>query len=583
MVQITVDNGKIHVRSEYSPDIVKFMRSRPIRTWNTATREWILPETDLEETISKLVELGFEYNLKHVKPDTVTRDSIPDWYEFKTKPFEHQRDAVVFGLQHSKFLLADEPGCGKTKSVLDLSCILKKEAGVKHVLIIPCVNGLKYNWYNEILTHTNEKPYILGTRYTKKGREYIGSNEERLKDIESIGNNEKIDDCYYIITNIETLRFNKIVEVPLKTKKNGVQRYKKQTLYPIVEALQRKLKDGLISMIVVDEIHLCANSAAKQSQALLSLEAPYKVALTGTPIMNRPTDAYTPLSWLGYENHSYYMFERHYCIKGGFGGHAIVGYRNLGDLQAVIEQCMLRRLKSDILDLPEKIYINDFVEMSPQQNKLYEDVLNSIIQDIDKIKLSPNPLTMLIRLRQVTGNPQILSSKIKGNPKFDRMLELIDEVVSNGGKCIVFSNWTNIIDPAFDLVQSKGYNPAKYTGQNKDVREQEKEKFMTDDSCKVMLGTIDAMGTGITLTAANTAIFLDEPWNRAKKNQCEDRIHRIGTNQSPNIITLLCKGTIDERINNIVYKKGKLSDIIVDREEDIVKNSKLLDYLLSID
>ena len=105
---------------------------------------------------------------------------------------------------------------------------------------------------------------------------------------------------------------------------------------------------------------------------------------------------------------------------------------------------------------------------------------------------------------------------------------------------------------------------------------------MTSPGCKVLCGTIGAMGVGLTLTAANTVIFLDEPWNRATKDQCEDRIHRIGTKSSPNVITIMCKDTIDERINNIVYKKGKMSDIIVYKEEDILKDPKLLNYLLSI-
>ena len=78
---------------------------------------------------------------------------------------------------------------------------------------------------------------------------------------------------------------------------------------------------------------------------------------------------------------------------------------------------------------------------------------------------------------------------------------------------------------------------------------------MNDSSCKVLFGTIGAMGTGLTLTAATTVIFLDEPWNRALKDQCEDRVHRISTKESPNIITLICKGTIDERINSLVYPR----------------------------
>jgi SNF2 family DNA or RNA helicase len=542
---------------------------------------WILPKSELENVL-KLIS-GCEYKVVYETTENKDSVEIPDWYEFKTNPFDHQKDAVKYGLKHSKFLLADEQGLGKSKSVLDLSCILKKQDNIKHVLIVACVNGLKYNWMNEVSTHTNESGYILGTRISKKGKESIGSNEDRLSDIMSLGNNETIDKNYYLITNIETLRYNKIEKIPLKTKKNGVQRFKKQTRYPIVEALQEKIKDGQISMIICDEIHQCKNASSLQATALSSLDCKYKVALTGTPIMNKPVDAYIPLHWLGYELHSYYSFEKHYCIKGGFGQHQIVGYRNLPDLQNMLDKCMLRRLKSEVLDLPEKIYINDYVEMSSSQYKLYDDVLNTIIADIDRIKLSPNPLTMLIRLRQVTGNPSLLSSKVSSNPKFDRMLELVDEVVQNNGKCIVFSNWTNIINPAFDLLAKEGYKPAKYTGENVKEREAEKDRFMNDDSCKVILGTIDAMGTGLTLTAANTVIFLDEPWNRAKKDQCEDRAHRIGTTSSPNIITIMCKGTIDERINNIVYKKGKLSDIIVDKEEDILSNPKLLNYLLALD
>ena len=134
-----------------------------------------------------------------------------------------------------------------------------------------------------------------------------------------------------------------------------------------------------------------------------------------------------------------------------------------------------------------------------------------------------------------------------------------------------------------ELLQKHKYQPAMYTGKNKDIREKEKDRFMTDPKCKVFLGTMDAMGTGLTLTAANTVIFLDEPWNRAKKDQCEDRVHRIGTKDSPNIITIMCKGTIDERINDLITKKGKMSDVLIDKEEDLMKNPKIVNYLLSID
>lgn len=586
MVDIFISNKKLYVKSEYDRNIVTFMRSRPKRFWNTVTRQWEIPEDELENLLNAIT--GYEYNITYDK-NQQTQDistqtkTIPDWYKFKTEPFKHQIDGVEYGLSHPKFLLADEQGLGKTKQMLDMSCILKKEKDVKHVLIIACVNGLKYNWQSEVSKHTDEKGYILGTRVSKRGNVSIGSNEDRLADIESIGKNKQIDDCYFLITNIETLRYSKKIEVPLKTKKNGVQRFKKQTIFPIVEALQKQIKAGNISVIIVDESHRLKDSSSQQARALLSLNCDYQIALTGTPIMNSPVDAYTPLHWLGLENHSFYAFQKHYCIMGGFGQHQVVGYKNLPELQEKIDKCMLRRLKSEVLDLPEKIYINEYVDMSREQTKLYNEVLSNLVENIDKIKLSPNPLTQLIRLRQVTGNPNLLSSTAKINPKFDRMMELIEDVVKSGGKCVVFSNWTDVINPAFELLQKNGYNPALYTGQNKDTREQQKDNFMKNDRCKVILGTIGAMGTGLTLTAANTCIFLDEPWNRALKDQCEDRIHRIGTKTSPNIITLLCKGTIDERINNLVYRKGKMSDVIIDKEEDIMKNPKMINYLLSID
>ena len=254
MIDILVKNGELFVKSEYDRNLVSFMRSRPKRFWNTVTREWVLPESDLSLLLSTISD--YEYNVRYDEQPNII-NNIPDWYEFKTKPFQHQVEGVNYGLQHPKFLLADSPGLGKTKVMLDLSQIYKNEKDVKHTLIIACVNSLKYNWQSEVLKHTNDKGYILGTRYKKSGAEYIGSNDDRLEDINSIGKGGPIDDYYYIITNIETLRYNKSIKVPLKTKKNGVQRFKKQTLFPIVEALQRQMDDGNIGMIIVDEAHKC--------------------------------------------------------------------------------------------------------------------------------------------------------------------------------------------------------------------------------------------------------------------------------------------------------------------------------------
>ena len=587
MVSINVKEGLKYVGISafisfpYDIRYVNLMRAQPDRYWHSTDKCWEIPYTNISLVLDKLQEEDYKITVdSHIQSrlENTSDIQIPETYTFITQPFQHQLEGVEYGLNHKKFLLADEQGLGKTKQMIDLACINKQLYGYEHCLIIACVNGLKYNWQEEIGIHSNESGYILGTRHTRSGKCYIGSNKDRLYDLQHM---DQLTD-YFIITNIETLRYTEVTKVPCKTKgKGGVTRYKKVTKFPIVEELQKLIHKGHISMIVADEVHKCKDSSSLQGKALLSLNADSVIALTGTPLMNNAIDLYTPLKFIGMENHSLFAFKQHYCICGGFGGHQIVGYKNLPELQAILDKCMLRRLKKDVLDLPDKIYINDYVEMTASQTKIYTSILEDLRQNIDKVKLSPNPLTMLIRLRQATGNPELLSTSAKGNPKFDRLVELVQEVVDNGNKAIVFSNWTDVLNPAYELLCKQGFNPALYTGLNKDTRESEKQRFKTSDSCKVICGTIGAMGTGLTLTEATTIIFLDEPWNRAIKDQAEDRAHRIGTTQHLNIITLMCKDTIDEKIHNIVYKKGKMSDIIVDKEEDLFKNPNVINYLLS--
>ena len=264
---------------------------------------------------------------------------------------------------------------------------------------------------------------------------------------------------------------------------------------------------------------------------------------------------------------------------GGFGGYTIVGYKHLNQLQDLLNSCMLRRRKEDVLDLPPKIHTVEYVEMSKQQTKLYNDVKEEILDNIDKIVLLPNPLVELIRLRQVTGYPGILSSTITESQKLIRLKEIIEENVSNGKKCVIFSNWTKVIEPAREML--KEFNPVCILGETKDNDRKKAEKlFQTDDNTKVILGTIKAMGTGLTLTAGSVVIFLDSPWTRADKDQAEDRCHRIGTKETVNIITLVCKNTIDERIEDIVNGKGELSDMLVDNKQTIASKSSLLKFLL---
>lgn len=525
----------LFIKGDYNSNILDVIHSFQTRYYHRNSKLWeckidyfpiILDKLKFENIqICGEVPKKFE---KYLKMLDIYDEQDAD-YLSRTKPFEHQIESFNYALTHNKFLLGDEQGLGKTKQALDIAVARKHK--MRHCLIVCGVNNLKWNWYKEVEIHTNEKAHILGSRVNRKGKTVIGSSAERLADL------KQIHDEYFLITNIETLR-DKSIQSQIK----------------------KMCNEGIIGMTIIDEIHKCKNSQSKQGKAIHCCCSYYRLALTGTPLMNNPIDLYNVLKWLEVENHSLTYFKNLYCEMGGFGGYEIIGYKNLDQLENSLNKNMLRRRKEEVLDLPPKIYTDELLDLDSSQDKLYRDVTNQIIEDVDRIMLLPNPLTELIRLRQVTSNPNILTSKNITNVKYDRIADILE---STTDKVIIFSNWTKVINPLYIKLSSLGYNPALVTGETKDPIG-EMNKFQSDNTCKVILGTTPALGTGYTLTAANTVIFIDEPWSKAIKDQAEDRCHRIGTKGTVNIITLICKDTIDERIHQIIKDKGELSDRIVD-------------------
>lgn len=535
------------VSFDYNPDIVSFIKQMGTRVYNPDNHTWEMPINNIIGLCNKFenqeVQISGIYEDLHKQEFEV---DIPKDFEFKTKPFRHQVDGVRFGLNKKKFLLCDDQGLGKTKQIIDLVGCLEKTDTINKVLIVCGVNSLKYNWQSEISIHSNEKGWVLGTRFRKTtGKAYEGSTKDKLEDLDNL------PDCRYIITNIETLRAG--AEKISKTKYH----------FPIAEKLQALCKNGTISVIAFDECHKSKEPTSLQSRAMVNVTAKYMVAMSGTPLMNNPLDLYFPMKWLGYENHSFYQFKQHYCTLGGWGGSQVVGYKNLEEIRAMMDNIMLRRLKTEVLDLPEKIRKIEYVDMTSKQNQIYKEIYNGIMSDLQKIKFSNNPLSMMIRLRQATGWTGIISDKVQESAKMDRMIELVQEIVASGQKAIIFSNWESMTEVAREKLKS--YNPAYITGNTKaDERMKEVDRFQNNDKCKVIIGTIGAMGTGLTLTAAQNVIFLDSPWNMALKAQAEDRAHRIGTKGTVSVITLCCRDTIDERIEELVEKKGQIADALVD-------------------
>lgn len=541
----------------YNQDLIDTIKELRYRSWIKGTKEWEVRVEDLPFLFERFPNFDFDISGKYVDLHPNQNLNLDD-YTFKTSCFEHQKEGFKYGMLHDRWLLGDDQGLGKTKQVIDIAVAKKQFFNYKHCLIVCGVNGLKWNWRNEIAKHSDEDAHILGQRVRKRTNEiYIGSTKDKLYDLEHL---EDIS-SYFIITNVETLRDDDIsskIEEYLHLDNNDARK---------------------INMIAADECHKMKNPSSQQGKAFVQLDADCRIAMTGTPLMNSPLDLYIILRWLGYEKHAFYSFKNHYAVYGGYGGYEIVGYRHLEELEEQLKSIMLRRLKKNVLDLPEKTYIDEFVDMLPKQAVIYKEVKAEIKSNIDMLSISPNPLAEMIRLRQATGYPGILSSTVQCSAKLDRLEEIVADSIENGNKVVIFSNWSQMTSAIYERLADR--HPLVITGDTPDnLRQQYIDDFQTFDNHKIMIGTTGSLGTGVTLTAASVIIMMDEPWSMALREQAVDRCHRIGQHSNVTIYTLMCKGTIDERIHKLVYEKGEMSDKIVDGVIAPRNKREILDYLL---
>lgn len=458
-------------------------------------------------------------------------------FEFTTEPLPHQIEAFNFGLQRNMMLIGDEQGLGKTKESIDITVARKHE--LVKTLIVCGVNSVKYNWESEIKRHSRESSVMIDGKTMDLRAEQI---YEWYK-----------SSSYFGIINIESLR------------KEQIQ-----------DALFDGIRDGYIGAVIVDEIHKAKNGSSQQGKALRTLKAPIRIGLSGTP-MNKAEDLWNILTWLGVENRSFYRFRSTYCVMGGYGGYKVVGHKNLESLNAELNTVMLRRRKDEVLDLPPKIHSTEYVELTKKQQLLYRDIKNGIIADLENILTSVNPLSCTLRLRQLTGG--LFTEE---NPKLERLMDMLEEeIIPNGYKAIVYSQWEKITDVFYDAL--KCYNPIYITGR---VAPEDRQKavdcFQNDPECKVAIGTIGAMGTGLTLNKASYVFFIDKMWNSGDNAQAEDRAHRIGTAGTVNVISLVAKGTVDEGIEEYLIDNQELFDRIVDGKGTKRDIRQVLNNLLKI-
>lgn len=532
----------LNISFKYSPEIVEAIKSVGDAVFDSKSKTWGVPIIYLAKTIdtmSKFDDIKLTLLKEKEEEKTFVRYPLSD---YKTKPYQYQIDGIEYGLNNDCWLLLDAPGLGKTLQIIYLAQELKRRDNIQHCFIICGVNTLKANWKKEIQKHSGLSCKILGEKITKKGNITIGSIQDRINDL------KKPIDEFFVITNIETLRNDDILK---ELKKSKVNKF---------------------DMVVVDEFHVCKSSQSQQGKNILKFNtAKYRIGLTGTLLLNDPLDAFVPLKWIGAETCNLTNFRNFYYRFGGPFNYDVVGYKNIDFLKDIISKHSLRRTK-DLLELPEKTVIHESVEMNDKQSHFYDLIKNGVKEAVDKVELNTaSVLSLVSRLRQATSCPFMLTTEDIPSSKIDRAVDLAKQMVSGGEKVVIFSIFKEPLSVLKD--ELKDLNPLLCTGDIKDsVISDNIDRFQNSDENKVMLCTLQKMGTGVTLTAANNAIFLDSGWTSAINQQCEDRIHRIGSGKHVFIYYLETANTIDEHVANIVFDKKAMSDYVVD---DIVNEDSI--------
>lgn len=608
-IQINQNGNYYEIKFKYDPTLVAMIKQIPGKEWNPGEKLWRIHKDKLGMLLNMLKGSKYAdaYELQsneqigenaEIEPTTtipnVDLTGIKLFVEDGSKLYPHQLDFMKYAIDRQRkgyrsgFLCADDPGLGKTIESVNYAMYNKLYNRYKHCLVICNVNTSKYNWQDDIRKHTNGKMngYILGSRkrkHPKPGQAtyIVGSSQNKLDDLlcgHMYGDDAEPELPYFIILNVEAIR--------MKVGKR----------YPIADKIIDMINDGELNMIIIDEVHKNMSPTSLQGKQILRIKDKTHsrctwVSLTGTPIVNKPTDVFLPMRLIDAHNFtSYYKWCQYFCVYGGYGGHEVIAYRNIPRLKFMLQQNMIRRRKEDVLNLPDKIHMDVYVENTKYQSRLAEEVTMDLIAHAEEIANDLNPMVRFLRLRQVNGSPELVdhdlrvdNTYLKYNAKLVKLLELLEEIHERGEKTVIFSNWVEPLRTLFKFLSSK-YKVCCFTGTMSEAeRQKHKRVFMNNPEYTVMIGTIGALGTTHTLTAANNIIFYDEPWTYADKLQAEDRCHRISAKKSVNVYTLISKDTIDERVHDIVYSKKDTSDYLVDNKLDFKNNPNLVATLLGKD
>lgn len=548
-------------------DIIN-LEDESLQELNNLTEELELTDEEIINGKGSILKYRAIYldSLKKTKYSIISTDNLFDnfiknFYEYKDSNLSLEDTSILrdyqltgvkwlYNLAKTGFggILADEMGLGKTIQVIYyIKQMLKDSPTSKFLIVVP--TSLAYNWEHEFDSFASQIKKAI----------CIGSKEKRkhiLKDLNKIN---------VIITTYGLLRED--------------------------EEIYENLN---FNTMIIDEAQNIKNNHAGITKVVKSIKAETKFALTGTPLENSILELWSIFDFImpGYLA-NLTKFQSKYKIKDFDEDSEIL----IKGLSKQINPFILRRKKSDVVkELPEKLINDIYIDLKDEQKKLYVAELNRVKEEMDKIikeegmnKARFLILQLLTKLRQICIDPSIVYDNYSdGSNKIEQLENIVSEYTKNNHKVLIFSSFKtalNIVKEKLNNSKIKTYMidgsvPAK-------TRIEMVDNFNENDDIKVFLIMLKSGGTGLNLASADVVIHLDLWWNPQAENQATDRAHRIGQTNTVEVIHLITKGTIEEKILELQNKKRILSDKLIDgeiRDKNIISEltkediEKLLSY-----
>lgn len=502
--------------------------------------------------VSAVKDKSFKSLVRNMKTIEDNDFEVPESLDKVLREYQKRGFLWIKTLNYNGFggILADDMGLGKTLQVIAflLSEFLEREVNVmeneaglgtntveatarqhekkqRNALIVAPAS-LVYNWSNEIQRFA---PKLMTRMVT-------GTAAERKKILAEAGNED------VLLTSYDLL-------------KRDISEY----------------EEYKFRCEIIDEAQYIKNANTQAAKAVKKVQADFRLALTGTPVENRLSELWSIFDYLmpGFL-YSYKKFREEVEVPVVQNSDEDAMKR----LQKMIRPFVLRRLKKEVLtDLPDKLEENMFVQLTGEQQKLYDAHVKRMMLMLDKqseeeFKTSKiTILAELTKLRQICCDPSLVFVDYKADSaKVDMCLNMIRNAVESGHKILLFSQFTTMLDHLAKRLEEEKISYYMLTGStSKEKRAQMVENF-NEDETQVFCISLKAGGTGLNLTAADIVIHFDPWWNLAVQNQATDRAHRIGQKNVVNVYKLIVKDTIEENIMKLQEKKRELADQILEGE-----------------